>query len=175
MKRIILALSFLAAFSGPAWADYNLGTLSPTATQTVILGPGSLLTSTTFQDTFNFTIGGAVDSDLTVEFQGNPNAGVTFELMNFTLYASDSSFITDWNGFDSAINRTITFSGLDAFSPGDYYLVTDGQFSGHSEFSAGDYTMTFTTAVPEPEVYAMLSVGLGLMGWIGRRRKLKAA
>jgi hypothetical protein len=31
------------------------------------------------------------------------------------------------------------------------------------------------SAIPEPEIYAMLSVGLGLMGWIGRRRKLHAA
>ncbi len=30
-------------------------------------------------------------------------------------------------------------------------------------------------AVPEPEIYAMLGLGLGLMGWVGRRRKLKAA
>ena len=29
--------------------------------------------------------------------------------------------------------------------------------------------------VPEPEIYAMLGVGLGLMGWVGRRRKLQAA
>ena len=25
--------------------------------------------------------------------------------------------------------------------------------------------------VPEPEIYAMLGAGLGLMGWIARRRK----
>ena len=28
-------------------------------------------------------------------------------------------------------------------------------------------------AIPEPEIYAMLSVGLGLIGWVGRRKKLK--
>ena len=52
-------------------------------------------------------------------------------------------------------------------------------FQAITRVFAGDYTMTFTAtptaAVPEPEVYAMLSVGLGLMGWVGRRRKLKAA
>jgi hypothetical protein len=31
------------------------------------------------------------------------------------------------------------------------------------------------TAVPEPETYAMLLAGLGLMGAIARRRKDKAA
>jgi hypothetical protein len=29
------------------------------------------------------------------------------------------------------------------------------------------------TAVPEPEIYAMMGVGLGLLGWIGRRKRLK--
>jgi hypothetical protein len=29
--------------------------------------------------------------------------------------------------------------------------------------------------VPEPEIYAMMGVGLGLMGWIARRRKQQAA
>jgi len=28
------------------------------------------------------------------------------------------------------------------------------------------------TAVPEPEIYAMMGIGLGLVGWVGRRRKL---
>jgi len=30
------------------------------------------------------------------------------------------------------------------------------------------------TPVPEPEIYAMMGIGLGLVGWIGRRRKVKA-
>ena len=30
------------------------------------------------------------------------------------------------------------------------------------------------TAIPEPEIYAMMGLGLGLLGWVGRRRKLAA-
>lgn len=29
--------------------------------------------------------------------------------------------------------------------------------------------------IPEPEIYAMMAVGLGLLGWVGRRKKLKEA
>jgi len=31
------------------------------------------------------------------------------------------------------------------------------------------------TPIPEPEIYAMMAVGLGLLGWVGRRKKLKEA
>gem|GEM_PF-2635134 len=30
-----------------------------------------------------------------------------------------------------------------------------------------------TTPVPEPEIYAMMAAGLGLMGWVGRRRNAR--
>lgn len=33
--------------------------------------------------------------------------------------------------------------------------------------------VTVSAAIPEPEIYAMMAAGLGLIGWIGRRRKLK--
>ncbi len=38
-----------------------------------------------------------------------------------------------------------------------------------------DITLNSVAAVPEPEIYAMMGVGLGLLGWVGRRKKLKEA
>ena len=37
------------------------------------------------------------------------------------------------------------------------------------------YEVPAVTPVPEPEIYAMMGLGLGLMGWVGRRRKQQAA
>jgi hypothetical protein len=34
-------------------------------------------------------------------------------------------------------------------------------------------TLTILTPVPEPEIYAMMGLGLGLLGWAGRRNRLK--
>lgn len=45
----------------------------------------------------------------------------------------------------------------------------------NSDVYAGDTTVLFRTAsvvaVPEPETYAMLLAGLGVVGWLGRRRR----
>lgn len=50
--------------------------------------------------------------------------------------------------------------------------------SGFGSFPGYDYTFrTYAVAapVPEPEVYAMMGIGLGLLGWVGRRRKSYSA
>ena len=38
-------------------------------------------------------------------------------------------------------------------------------------FQGGDDRLLQITAVPEPETYAMMLAGLGLMGFVARRRK----
>jgi hypothetical protein len=49
-----------------------------------------------------------------------------------------------------------------------------GTIGSGSSASFG-YTYTFATPVPEPETYAMLLAGLGLMGFVARRRQRKLA
>jgi hypothetical protein len=49
-----------------------------------------------------------------------------------------------------------------------------GTIGAHRTVTLG-YSYTFTTAVPEPETYAMLLAGLGLVGFAARRRKQATA
>ncbi|MEN9784291.1 MAG: hypothetical protein RJA24_1634, partial [Pseudomonadota bacterium] len=37
------------------------------------------------------------------------------------------------------------------------------------------YEVPAVTPVPEPEIYAMMGLGLGLLGWAGRRKRAQAA
>jgi hypothetical protein len=41
--------------------------------------------------------------------------------------------------------------------------------------STGTFHITSVTPIPEPETYAMLLAGLGLMGFVARRRQRKLA
>ena len=41
--------------------------------------------------------------------------------------------------------------------------------------ATGDLLSQTISPIPEPEIYAMMAVGLGLMGWVGRRKRLKEA
>jgi len=63
-------------------------------------------------------------------------------------------------------------TGLVSVSDGDSVAGT-WSFSGNTvgsefNFSAGS---AVTTPIPEPEIYAMMVAGLGLMGFVARRRK----
>jgi hypothetical protein len=40
-------------------------------------------------------------------------------------------------------------------------------------YGTTDVVRLHVAAIPEPEIYAMLGVGLGLIGWVGRKKRLK--
>lgn len=64
---------------------------------------------------------------------------------------------------------TVSTSGL---VPDSYYLLVTGSVLSDAAISyAGTLTVS---AVPEPETYGMLLAGLGLVGYMARRRRNKA-
>ena len=98
--------------------------------------------------------------------------GATIATMNVSSSGNNLLQLTSTNrNADPSVGVTIFGSGL--FSNFSSVAVTD-TFTP----SAGGY---FTHAdnliatLPEPETYAMLLAGLGLLGFVARRRKLKAA
>jgi len=69
-----------------------------------------------------------------------------------------------------ADNGNVTLDGVaSTISAGCLGTGTPG--SGSGGFDQGNPM----APIPEPEIYAMMAVGLGLLGWVGRRKKLKEA
>ena len=124
-----------------------------------------------FVDYFNFTIPGAVQP-VAQGVSATISAGglITFsgfdlwDYSTLTTVATGSAYGTagDWKvnfTIPSAIGHQLTNS---------YAFVVSGSPVG----SSGSYSLDASiTAVPEPETYAMMLAGLGLLGFAARRRK----
>lgn len=100
---------------------------------------------------------------------GFPTFSLTLQSVTF-LKTSGISALTD---LDPSANN-FSFQNVAA---GDYLVKASGFLSGVAQvsnlaFVGANYSVT---AVPEPEAFAMLLAGLGLIGTIGRRRSIAAA
>lgn len=89
-------------------------------------------------------------------------------------FNSDTSVV--WDGFAYAVgtgtSATFRYASIVWGGPGALLADGDNEINGVMGLR-GDYTPV--AAVPEPETYAMLLAGLGLLGFTARRRKNLAA
>jgi hypothetical protein len=123
---------------------------------------GALTGSVDLSDTYLFTL-----SSWT-----NLTAGVlpffisgTFEVINAganaTPLGGDDTVIGSW-GFGGGPIAPHSFT----LAPGSYYYLVSG------DSAPGAYLIgSLATPVPEPETYAMLLAGLGVAGFLARRRR----
>jgi len=134
-------------------------------------------------DRLGFTTSGVVAIYITADYSifADSGDGLSYAYAYDTLSLNFSS-----KGSDHISNFASTFSLDRVLSSGGFYyndgivsdsgvlstgIVTSGHGSGYidRQVSAGAYQYAFS--VPEPETYAMLLAGLGLLGFMARRRK----
>ncbi len=96
------------------------------------------------------------------------------------LHGSSNGSTFTWEVVDlyQGLDKVGSFAGGSSDRHGEYSGGDSGFFmlhlKGHVDNSdSGDYHVT-VSAVPEPETYAMLLAGLGLVGAVTRRRKRKS-
>lgn len=140
------------------------------------LAPGASPGTTVVQGDYTQGATGILSIEL-----GGTGAGL-FDILQVTGTATlagelDVAF---WNGFSaaagdsfnivSATNLTGNFDtfNLTALGAG---LVWNVDYLYDQDVAGTDYMRLSVQAVPEPEAYAMILAGLGLVGWAARRRK----
>ncbi len=98
-----------------------------------------------------------------------------FDISNGTLSLFADNGDLDYTN-DTLVGSSFSFDNTSVtgvFSPlaaGNYFYEVTGNVTGSV---GGSYTLSSTvSAVPEPETYAMLLAGLGLVGFSARRRRV---
>lgn len=184
LKRAV-AVAVLAGVGAGANAQTttDLGTVStsvPTTFTGTVLGD-----AVSFSDIFTFTL-------------SEPNISSGYSVLNFpldlgaagtlgTVLSSMSLISYGADGMQGTIDDQVLSSVVlpsagnsqeqlslswDGALSGGHYLSVSGVTSGSL---GGIYTGSIAAVVPEPETYAMLLAGLGLMGAVVRRRSRKTS
>lgn len=127
--------------------------------------------------TFDIVAGAGVSS-----FTTFPNgSGIGSTLYDFVVDAGgvNSAYIQGLLGpigdlhFTSNQNLPVGTSATTGFHIGGSTLYPDQASAGNLQLKV-DGSNTFTTAIPEPETYALMLAGLGALGFMTRRRKRQA-
>lgn len=120
----------------------------------------------TFMDQYSFTATSAstFSADL-LSFSGVAKNGL--DITGFDLYSS-TGLLLGGAQLSTGASDMWSLSGP-TLAAGDYYLQVTGTVMSQA---AGKYYADVALApVPEPETYAMMLGGLGLLGFMARRRK----
>jgi hypothetical protein len=162
------------------WYEFTVDTLTSTSggTEWIDYTNGSALN-------FNFTINAGYVGSLTVVDTGF--AGDTFNVFNGTTLLGNTSTVpvvaydpllqgitnADAALADSSFSRGTFVLGAGTYSINGALLqsVLDAPGGAPLNATIGDLRLT-VAAVPEPEAFALLLAGLGLVGFVTRRRKL---
>jgi hypothetical protein len=76
------------------------------------------------------------------------------------------------SGFGTMWTSLMSFSSLSP-DPAQYRIKVAGtKLVGEAGYGGN---MTVAAPIPEPEIYAMMAAGLGLMGFVARRRQRNGA
>ncbi len=156
--------------SSGAISSYNMYSTTPTAT----VADGVLGTPYTVAQ-----LTGAVGTSFAVAIDVNTTVAASETLQLFEVIDTTTNTIlynyvgptviggiaNNGNGFADWTLSTVNLAGLASTDGILFHAVWNNAVDGGESF------FLVSTAIPEPETYAMLLAGLGLMGFVARRRR----
>ncbi len=178
LASLVIATSFFASVSANAADLESSSSLSFNNTGTAHIGNTFLGgQGLTFEDQFSFSTVGLsnlTSAVISVSFSNVFDLNVT----SFDLYSgtgSSSSLVASGTQSSTGAFDVWSISAVNLTSLNNpYWLQVEGTVIGAAGGSYGG-NVNLVTAVPEPETYAMMLAGLGLLGAVARRRKAKQA
>ncbi|CAH0284259.1 hypothetical protein SRABI118_03872 [Massilia sp. Bi118] len=136
----------------------------------------------TFADHFTFSVTGTTSMNFDAIVSSiSRTADTGLDFSGLSLYRVGGGTGTGDTGADTLVtNGTSLHSGemdvwtlsSDNLAAGDYYVLVSGNLVSDTSASFGGAVML--APVPEPETYGMMLAGLGVLGFLARRRKQAA-
>jgi hypothetical protein len=166
LKAVGFALALATASMANA-ATSDWGAIDPSSTFTKSFSEQRL---GSFEDFYNFSLladaDGFMKTSITITMNGEPHSG--FDNLVYDLYTGANQLVD--HTYDAA-SKTY-FYGLTA---GSYYLKVSGtgwidNTLPSPPIPAYNGFVSIASSVPEPQTYAMLLAGLGILGTVMRRR-----
>lgn len=127
----------------------------------------------TFADQFTFTVEGDMPMNLDAIISSiSRSADEGLDITALALYGEDDTLISTGTSMMSGAMDVWSISSNNLVA-GNYYLQVSGTMVSDTGASFGGAVML--APVPEPETYGMMLGGLGILGFLARRRKAKQA
>jgi hypothetical protein len=181
-KTLLAALVFATATSAFAQTGGGTATIIGNTPQTLtftdnagffgdVLGADNK--GATFADRFTFSVDGTTGMSLdTIISSISHTADTGLDITGLALYGTNNSLVSTGTMMKSGTMDVWTLSSANLVA-GDYYIQVSGNMVSNTAASFGGAVML--APVPEPETYGMMLGGLGLLGFLARRRKAKQA
>ena len=169
MKLKIALVAAASAFAlNTHAADTDWGTHNP---DLEFSGPNFV--SGSFSDSIFFSLPAALNLLFNTTVSNNNTAALAITDGLVALYADGPISDTLHGSFAFTGATGVSSHEFDPVNAGNYFYRITGVASGTS---GGLYnvTSTVTTPVPEPQTYALLLAGLGVIGFVARRRRPQA-